>query len=833
MQVQKFRHIGKIVMKIMIGIVALFMLIIVCLQVLEPFIGKKAIATLQHRLQVKSAVGDFHLSIFNDFPSLSLILDDLHIDGTDSTDFIIAHEAALKINLWDLIDGEYIFQSLSLKNTTINIKVDKEENGNWNIFKKSDDSTDLSMKWNEVNFTNVNIRYADFSQDFTSSFHINSGTLTGKLNGSRILLSPDLYIEIHSMKTGGEIIFHNLPIHLKDGDILIDTETSFYKFDKLQAFTAGSEITTNGTINFKRDGSYYDLKFNADNARLQELKNALPTFIKEHFNSYILTGQSDIELTFSGVLNNKYQPALDIDFNSTYAQIKYKDFQEGVTIDKISGSYAINRYGRSNLSIANLEGKYKNQAFGGTCKLANLSNPVIDATFNGVLPLFFFKNLLPNARVMDGIVHIKDFSVQGLKSGSESFTYETLTGYFTMKDVQLIYGNKYKLAIPISTGELKQNDIFILDKSRILYGESDIELQGSITNFIHTLVFPDNNTIAFDVSLKSEFLNLEELFKLYKSTTGPAMNKVSFTDEKDGNHSIFAEAIGKFSADIASWSYNKIKGKSFTGEIFFYQNNYKIQGEMTTCSGNIDMSGVLDRNKKMVFTGKFDCVGINIHNLFSQWNNFNQSFISAENIYGELSGKTILNLQWEEDGGLLYDEIELISSLSVEEGALKNFELLESFSTYVELTALRNIQFRKLRNILIIKDGNVYIPAMFIQSNAMNLTVNGIHTFDQRIDYNIKVNGGQVIMNKFKDSYGIIPARRHGWFNLYYTVTGRIPYDYTYRRDKEKVLSSFRQSVNMRKRYRDLLKESFPNLKPFSEPNEWKNAVSGSDVEDG
>src|SRR5690606_16412614 len=111
----------------------------------------------------------------------------------------------------------------------------------------------------------------------------------------------------------------------------------------------------------------------------------------------------------------------------------------------------------------------------------------------------------------------------------------------------------------------------------------------------------------------------------------------------------------------------------------------------------------------------------------------------------------------------------------IQNGQLKDFKMLEQFSTYVKMRDLMDIRFANLENYIEIADQKLYLPVMFIQSNAMNLTVSGEHSFENVMDYNIKVNAGQVMANRFKASSSQPqPAKKKGWFNLYFNIAGTV-----------------------------------------------------------
>lgn len=196
------------------------------------------------------------------------------------------------------------------------------------------------------------------------------------------------------------------------------------------------------------------------------------------------------------------------------------------------------------------------------------------------------------------------------------------------------------------------------------------------------------------------------------------------------------------------------------------------------------------------------------------------------------------DIAWDGNGHLQSDQMHVLAGISIREGELVAFDMLEQFSDYAHAEDLKRIRFARLDNVIELKDGNVYIPAMFIRSNAANLVVNGIHRLDNHILYNIKVNAGQVLSNKMKKhnpALDVLPARREGTFNLHFTVSGTVD-DFAYSLNKRSAESSFAQSEAMRDRIHEQLEQVFGESLDFAEPAEWETIpeydleVQGEDV---
>lgn len=125
-----------------------------------------------------------------------------------------------------------------------------------------------------------------------------------------------------------------------------------------------------------------------------------------------------------------------------------------------------------------------------------------------------------------------------------------------------------------------------------------------------------------------------------------------------------------------------------------------------------------------------------------------------------------------------------------------------------------------MANIIWLKDGAVFLPEMFLQNNAINLTVSGAHTIQQEMRYGIKLNAAQVLAEKLKghdSALRPLPAKRQGFFNMHYLLEGHAD-NLKYRTDNAQVNSIFQQTQHLRKLAMEKLYLSFGELPYFEEP---------------
>jgi hypothetical protein len=168
-----------------------------------------------------------------------------------------------------------------------------------------------------------------------------------------------------------------------------------------------------------------------------------------------------------------------------------------------------------------------------------------------------------------------------------------------------------------------------------------------------------------------------------------------------------------------------------------------------------------------------------VNKAFTTFHNFGQSFLKAENIKGTLSGSLSLLLPL--DSLLNYN----IKTLTAEgkyhlvNGALINFDPVKQLASFIELSELENINFEQLDNDFFIRSNWVYIPQMEVKSSAVDLSVNGKHSFDNDYEYHVKILLSEVLSKKrVKDKtkvteFGVVEDDGLGRTSLLLKIIGK------------------------------------------------------------
>ena len=275
--------------------------------------------------------------------------------------------------------------------------------------------------------------------------------------------------------------------------------------------------------------------------------------------------------------------------------------------------------------------------------------------------------------------------------------------------------------------------------------------------------------------------------------------------------------------DELTWS--KATANSLKGDLTLKGDEIQFAFQSNLCSGHVESKGSLTTALSgPVFQADWIVKEINIRLLLESFSNFDQTFITSENLSGKANIWANTTIPMDGKWKIKTREVTSKSAIEIHEGQLRNLKTLEDFSDYVHVEDLRDIRFNDLRNYLKIEGGQVYLPVMFIQSSAMNLSISGVHSFDQKIEYYLKLNAGQAVANKLRKTdfrKDLKSTRKSGWINMYFVLEGTTS-DVHYQQYRTAVISGFEQSAQLKESLRNELVDHFGYDVYWLEPNEWE-----------
>ena len=812
---------------ILIVLITFILLCVAIAAIFERQIGEKLISVLNESIATEIKVESFDLSLLRNFPKVSAQLEEVDLIDLNSTSLLRARTVSFNLGLFSLFGGSTKIPEVQVSDGTVFIQLDKKGEGNFNIFKNEGDSAvkDFSIDIEKAIFENVAVIYTDLRGPHEVKIKINDGNISGRLTGKAFDLNviSDLSSEYIDLDDHKYLV--NTPASM-NAQMHIDLKERKYTFTKAQLNIDNNPLQLGGSVQSTNESTIFDLQVLAKDGDIATLISFLPEQYTKTIADFKSSGDFTMVGKIKGPLSDTKNPAIDLLFGLSEGQIKSRKFNQTIKGVSFKGKFTNglkNNNKTSHLQIKDFKGSFRGEPLKFNLAVRNLDRPSLNLTLDGKIATVDVVKMIDNPSITggEGTIRVKSLGINGLIKDLMDPAKMTSTKAKGRAELEGISFKYKKEDIDISNGRfLLTGNKMSLSTIKIEAIDSDISLSGNCYNLIPVLmadsIHQDDIQLRFSGHLVSEKLDLDALANLFATdSNNTSVDQASLSEDgksKTKNQFITGFLQGTFSAKVNNFHYDKIEGSNFSGQLEIDDNELMIEGQANGMGGDWILDGTVFLEEKINADARLACEGIDIKEFFRQANNFGQDVLRTEHIKGTLLANLKIDAFWDENGTFNMDDLHVLGDVAIADGALDNFEMLYSFSKYINADDLRHVRFTTMRNWLEVKNRKISIPNMFIQSNALNMELCGLHTFENKIDYNFKINAGQVLVNKFrKQDAEFIKEQRDGLINLHYRVWGSIK-DYRVKSDAKYVKRKLRETKAKKYRIQNTLKREFGNL---------------------
>ncbi len=812
----------------------LFILVLFGSSFFADRIGNAVISELNKSVKHEIKVDNYDLTLVRHFPNAAVTLHNVTIpDKNNEAALLEAKELAFRFKLFSLFGSKIKISSVVIDDGAIFLKRDNKGYFNYDIFKENnstseEEENELSLKLEEARLNEMELIYMDEKEKSDLKVNIGYANMAGEFSGNRFILKSDAELITEFYETIEGKYFANKNIQY-NADVDVDLKNENYDIKDFILTIEDNKFQIKGDVKKDINAFDYDLTFDGKDCTMQSLIGLLPEGYMENLIGLKSKGDFTFQGTIKGKSDNK-QPAININLGLEDGSISGPQLASPFRDLTFNAEYT-NGKDRTNqstlLEIKDFKGYLQRELIELKLKVANLDDPFVDLSFNGAIPLdAVYKSFGSNIITAGGgDIEIQNLELKGHYDEmiNPNLIYRVKSNGLIEFDDAMLKINGEKIIVDRGAFQLSDNDLDV--REMIIEGAgSEFEINGSFKNLIPVLLSDSLNSkdakLIFNAKLDAEELDLQRILNMSSVPDEESVAEEvydSLKTEQYENREKFTNYLdGTIESSIEEFSYGKIKGKDFKGKLTIRNNEFIVDGGLFAMDGSFDLDGIIFMEKAPILRAKLVCQDIDGTEFFKQTDNFGQDYLTHKNLKGKINSNIAINAFWSTEGDFLSDKLHVLADTHIKDGELINFEMLESFSKFVKLKDLRHIRFTDTRNWMEIKEETFYLPVMLIQSNALNLTLSGEHSFDQKIDYNVKVNAGQVMMKKLFKKAGSKPIKaKNGWFNLHYKIKGTTE-DYTMENSKRRVKEEFEKSERKKLRLKRALEQQFGNIKNFT-----------------
>lgn len=778
--------------------------------IFEDRLGKLVLEGIREELSTSLEVGDFQLSFIRAFPHIRGSFRDVLLADTQGDTLLQCRSLGVNLH-WSALWAETpTLEAILLDNGFLRLRKDRKGNPNYLIFKPKDpDSPDkpLALDIRKASLRDLRLEWDDLAGGTSLAFHTNRSLLKGRIREDRFTIEHDLRARLLHYRQGQAATITDLPVETT-GRLSVDLERNQFVLKDTRLVLAGLPFATEGMWEDADKGLYVDLRGDTETLPVQELWRTLHRLYP--FTAERLTPKGEARITFS--VKGIYQPGRLPGIEAALVWEKGRialpagpDIQD-MTLDITWSQPNGKALNQGLLTIRRGNARVNGQDLNVRGTVENLADPVLDLHVDGALPAALIQTR--DLAGESGIILIQDLQLQGKpnRSGLKA------SGAASAQLLRFRYLGD-PLDLPSGAIRLKDNRMDCEDL-RLALGTNEFTIRGSVTGI--TDQFRELSApvpLVLDGKIHCPALDMNALQDQWKKWRSAPADSTGVADAAGSGHA-FTQFRGSLQTTIGQFRMDDIRGKQFSGAVHLQDKQMVLSGDAEAMGGSFNLEGELSWRNNTFWEGALTCRNVDVREAFRQCRNFGQDFLTMNHLKGQLSAQVLFSAEWDPNGEFLTDKLHVFSAVQIDQGELVNLKVLESFSDYVHLRDLRHVRFSSLQNYLEVDRGKVYLPRMLIQSNAMALDITGLHGFDQSIDYGIRVDGGQVLINKITrhdPSLNPKPTRRSGWFNLYYHISGNVD-RYAIKSAKGRVKDDFNRSMVHRERIRRVLEEEFGRL---------------------
>lgn len=726
---------------------------------------KKIIAELTQKISEKIngdvKIGTVDLSFFSNFPKIAVKINDVQITDTLFKNhkhvFFDCKSVYATLSISKLIGKKLPVNGLEIHNGHVYLYTDSSGYTNKYLLenkdKKSSTNSTSSPNENElksIKLDNIQVIINDEQKGKYHDIVIKDFDIKIKDETEAVTLNTKSNFQIKSLTFNTE-----KGSFLKDKSYKANVELHYNKSTQLLSFNESSvkiddqPFLIQGKFDLKKNNPQFLLSIKTKKIDYEEVKSLLPAHIAKSISIVSLSGNLDIEANLDGPLNGG-DPLVQIKFDVPKTDMKtpFLNFQKA----SFSGTFTNEvqpdlprKDPNSAIVLRNFSAEWNElPMYANQIQIINLRTPELTADLKSEFPLKKLNDFIGSRSIelQSGTGKINLVYKGPIKKDSLSNSY--VQGDISFSNGQILYKLR-NVELKNVQGQLlfKNADMFIQNIQTNVLGNS-IVMNGSAKNLLN-LIKTSPGKVTIDYSIYSPSLNLGAFKFLLKNNVNKS-KQISSSPKNNIAHNIDAvleQANIHLNLKAGKLVYDKFLAENVLADITLLENKYLINKvSLQHANGNMLLSGTINNNSNATNSTNLDVSlsNMNVQKLFTAFNNFGQTGITAKSLEGNLSAKVIASFVLKDDAQILPSTINSTIDFSLKNGALNNYEPLKKIQNFIfKNRNFDHIQFAELKNRFVVKNQEVTINRMEIQSNVLSMFVEGLYSNRGNTDISIQV----------------------------------------------------------------------------------------------
>lgn len=781
---------GKI-LAILCGIIIVFLLVITLIvHFSRDSIRNYIVNEINKNLLSEIQVSDVSLSVFNSFPYVSLEFSDVLIpeviSGTQGKEVLIsAGLVSLKFNIFDILRKKYVLKRVNISKADCHLKILKDGTPNYLFWREdtiSDGTSDFELLLQRVRLEEVEFQYSNLQNDIFLSLFAEKFLMYGSFYESRFDMTFSGNLQSHFLTVGSNSMIEEIPVECS-GKMLADNDKDSYTFEDVLLKFRGVTLFVQGTY-LNSEIPVVDFTVRNEKCSVSDLETLLPTRTVKELEPFDKKGNISISSVIQGPLSSSKMPSLKLEARLDNARLIREE--NGIVLENLSFqiSYSCRNLlqpENSLLQCSHFSAGLESGKISGNFTINGFTSSSVELNIDAELELTDIQKLLQ----IDGIENMSgkiichlDFSgdFDDINNISVSdFLNASSTGLLTSDKIELkLKSFRESIYILSLNGIFNQDDLDI-EHVKLLSAGSDIQFKGTIHNIFPFLLI-ENQKLHIKGEANSDVIYADRLLAANNSPDDKSNDEV-YMDLSDF---LRFELVLK----VRELNYDTFTGKDVRTNMIL-NNKLLLLRDMSfkSMDGLVDAEVIIDTRPEnnIEFRVMANLKNVNIKKTFKDLQDFGQNSLTHENLKGSLSGTVHMSSVWTKQLEIDWNSLTVVADIEVKNGSVSNYEPLAGLRKYFKNRNFTNVEFATLTNQIVIRDQEILIPQMRIQSSVMDFEMLGTHYFDNRINYNFKIQFSELVRKqpsaskqRAEDEYGYVLDENDNRLLWNFKVTGTV-----------------------------------------------------------
>lgn len=495
------------------------------------------INALNEQHEGRILVADSKLSLFGNFPYISMKLYDLEVYETKADNAPLIMEVDhlyVGLNLWDIVQGNYDIQSLRVKEGTFHIVMHADGTNNLqNALQSTNESEEaepINIHLKKIILEKLDIHKLDEATNMDIETFIHKADGGFQWGDGLINAHMETEFLLNIFDNGNQTYIHHKDFKLNT-DINFNEETGVLQIKPSSITMEHGDFELDGSLETKNNMNI-DLKVKGTKPNFDVFIAFAPDDLIPVLERYKNQGNIYFNGVVQGPLKDGKMPFIEAEFGASEAFLENTKERKRINQMGFNG-YFTNGEDRSlktmKFSLANMNAKLESGNFSGSIMVENFEQPEVDMQLDVDFNLAFMTKFLNMTEIENvaGDVSLKmNFHDIIDLDNPENALSDLNQAYFSELRITNLSMVSSEMPAPLNRLDvhlIMKGKQATLDTFNISMGNSDLSMTGYISD-LPSIVHHTETPVKIHLDLQSKMLDLAELTG-YSATANKGINE--------------------------------------------------------------------------------------------------------------------------------------------------------------------------------------------------------------------------------------------------------------------------------------------------------------------